>query len=68
MIVHCFRTSKQKYFSEAECVEDVSGEHFKEVSCELNNSLNFEEHVNVMTTYLGRYMAQGALEHLIQKM
>ena len=36
----------------------MSDEHFKEVSCELNNLSNFEEHVNVMTTYLGRYMAQ----------
>ena len=34
-------------------------EHLKEVSCELNKSSNFEEHVNVMTTYLGRYIAQG---------
>ena len=37
----------------------MSDEHFKEVSCELSNSSNFEEHVDVMTTYLGRYMAQG---------
>ena len=39
--------------------QDVSGEHFEEVSCELSNSSNFEEHVDVMTTYLGRCMAQG---------
>ena len=37
----------------------MSGEHFEEVSCELSNSSNFEEHVDVMTTYLERYMAQG---------
>ena len=37
----------------------MSGEHFEEVSCELSNSSNFEEHVDVTTTYLGRYMAQG---------
>ena len=46
-------------FNDAECVQDVSGEHFGEVSCELSNSLNFEEHVDVTTTYLGRYIAQG---------
>ena len=54
-----FQSFKENNFSEADCVEDVSSEHFEEVSCELNNSSNFEEHVNVMTTYLGRYMAQG---------
>ena len=54
-----FQSFKESNFSETECVEDVSNEHFKEVSCELNHSSNFEEHVNVMTTYLGRYMAQG---------
>ena len=42
-----------------ECVEDVSAEHFEEVSCELQNSSNFEEYVDGITTYLGRYMAQG---------
>ena len=46
-------------FTDAECVQDVSEEQFEEVSCELNNSSNFKEHVNVTTTYLGRYMAQG---------
>ena len=46
-------------FTDAECVQDVSDEHFEEVSCKLNNSSSFEEHVDVMTTYLGRYMAQG---------
>ena len=45
-------------FTDAECVQDVSKEQFEEVSCELNNSSNFEDHSNVMTTYLGRYMAQ----------
>ena len=45
-------------FTDAECVQDVSKEQFEEVSCELNNSSNFKEHVDVMTTYLGRYMAQ----------
>ena len=54
-----FQNFKEQNFSESECVEDVSDEHFEEVSCELNNSPNFEEHVDVMTTYLGRYMAQG---------
>ena len=39
--------------------QDVSDEHFEEVSCELSNSSNFEEHVDVTTTYLDRYMAQG---------
>ena len=43
-------------FTDAECVQDVSTEQFEEVSCELNN---FEQHVNVTTTYLGSYMAQG---------
>ena len=52
-----FQSFKEQNFSETECVKDVSDEHFKEVSCELNNSSNFEEHVDVMTTYLGRYMA-----------
>ena len=46
-------------FTDAECVQDVSNEKFKEVSCELNKSSNFEEHVDVTTTYLGRYMVQG---------
>ena len=63
-----FQSFKEQNFSETECVEDVSDEHFKEVSCELSNLSNFEEHVNVTTTYLGRYMAQGGLVHLIQKM
>ena len=54
-----FQGFTEQNFAEAECVEDVSEEHFEEVSCELSNLLNFEEHVNVMTTYLGRYMAQG---------
>ena len=30
--------------------------------CKLSNPSNFEEHVNVTTIYLGRYMAQGGLE------
>ena len=55
-------------FTDAECVQDVSKEQYEEVSCELNNSSNFEEHVNVTTTYLGRYMAQGGLKCSIQKM
>ena len=54
-----FQNFTEQNFSENECVEDVSDEHFEEVSCELNNLPNFEEHVNVTTTYLGRYMAQG---------
>ena len=54
-----FQNFKEQNFSETGCVEDVSNEHFEEVSCELSNSSNFEEHVDVMTTYLGRYMAQG---------
>ena len=54
-----FQSFKEQNFSDDECVQDVSGEHFEEVSCELGNSSNFEEHVDVMTTYLGRYMAQG---------
>ena len=63
-----FQSLKEQNFSEDECVKDVSDEHFEEVSCELNNSSNFEKHVNVTTTYLGRCMAQGGIEHLIQKM
>ena len=55
-------------FTDAECVQDVSEEQLGEVSCELKNSSNFEEHVDVMTTYLGRYMAQGGLKCLTQKM
>ena len=43
----------------SECVENMSAEHFEEVSCELQNSSNFEEPVDVTTTYLGRSMAQG---------
>ena len=54
-----FQGFTEMNFTDAECVEDVSGEHFDEVSCELNESLNFDEHVDVTTTYLGRYMAQG---------
>ena len=63
-----FQGFKEQNFTDTECVQDVSGEHFEEVSCKLSNSLNFEEHVNVMTTYLGRYMAQGGLKCLIRKM
>ena len=59
MIAHCFKASQNINFTDAECVEDVSDEHFEELCCELNTSSNFEEHVNVTTTYLGRYMAQG---------
>ena len=40
-------------------LEDLSNEHFEEVSCELQNTSNFEEHIDVTTTYLGRYLAQG---------
>ena len=54
-----FCTFEKQNFDENECVEDMSAEHFEEVSCELQNSSNFEEHVDVTTTYLGRYMAQG---------
>ena len=54
-----FQSFKEQNFSGAECDQDVSGEHFEEVSCELSNLSNVEEHVDVMTTYLGRYMAQG---------
>ena len=54
-----FQGFKEQNFTNAECVQDVSSEHFEEVSCELSNSSNFEEHVNVMTTCLGRYIAQG---------
>ena len=54
-----FQGFTEMNFTDAECVQDVSDEHFEEVSCELSNSSNFEEHVDVMTTYLGRYMAQG---------
>ena len=54
-----FQGFKEQNFTDAECVQDVSNEHFEEVSCELSNSSYFEEHVNVTTTYLGRYMAQG---------
>ena len=54
-----FQSFKEQNFTDTECVQDVSAEHFEEVSCELSNSSNFEEHVDVMTTYLGRYMPQG---------
>ena len=54
-----FQGFTEMNFTDAECVEDVSEEQFEEVSCELNESLNFDEHVDVTTTYLGRYMAQG---------
>ena len=47
-----FQGFKEQNFTDVECVQDMSGEHFEEVSCELGNSSNFEEHVNVMTTYL----------------
>ena len=67
MIVHYFKTSKNKTLMRMKCVEDMSDEYFEEVSCELQNSSNFEEHVDVTTTCLGRYMAQGGPEHLIQK-
>ena len=63
-----FQGFTEMNFTDAECVQDVSEEHFEEVSCELSESQNFEEHVDVMTTYLGRYMAQGGLKCLIQKM
>ena len=54
-----FQSFKEQSYRESECVKDVSDEHFEEVSCELSNSSNFKEHVDVTTTYLGRYMAQG---------
>ena len=57
-----FQGFTEQNFTDAECVEDVSDEHFEEVSCELSNSLTFKEHVDVTTTYLGRYMAQGGPE------
>ena len=52
-------TFKKQNFDESECVEYMSAEHFEEVSCKLQNSSNFEEHFDVTTNYLGRYMAQG---------
>ena len=36
-----FQGFKEQNFTDAECVQDVSGEHFEEVSCELSNSSNF---------------------------
>ena len=54
-----FQGFKEQKITAAKCVQDMSGEHFEEVSCELSNSSNFEEHVNIITTYLVRYMAQG---------
>ena len=54
-----FCTFEKQNFDQSECVEDMSTEHFEEVSCELQNSSYFEEHVDVTTTYLDRYMAQG---------
>ena len=48
-----FQSFKEQNFSERECVKDISDEHIKEVSCELTNSSNFEEHVNV-TNYIPR--------------
>ena len=54
-----FESFKEQSFSEIECVENMSDEHFEEVSCELSNSSKFEEHVDVTTTCLGRYMAKG---------
>ena len=54
-----FQGFTEMNFTDAECVQDVSDEHLEEVSCKLSDSSNFEEHVNVMPTYLGRYMAQG---------
>ena len=54
-----FQNFEQQDFDETECVEDMSNEHFEEVSCELQNTSNFEEDIDVTTTYLGRYLAQG---------
>ena len=54
-----FQGFKEQNFTDVECVQNVSIEHFEEVSCELSKSSDFEEHVDVTTTYLGRYMAQG---------
>ena len=34
-----FKGFKEQNFTDAECVQDVSGEHFEEVSCELGNHL-----------------------------
>ena len=59
MIVRCFKTLKNKISMRLMCVKDVSDKHFEEVSCELQTSSNLEKHVDVTTTYLGRYMAQG---------
>ena len=36
-----FQGFKEQNFTDAECVQDVSGEHFEEVSCELSNSCEF---------------------------
>ena len=36
-----FQGFTEQNFTDAECVEDVSNEHFEEVCCELNNSSNF---------------------------
>ena len=54
-----FCTFEKQNFDKSECVDDMNAEHFEEVSCELQNPSNFEEHADVTTTYLGRYMAQG---------
>ena len=54
-----FQNFDKHKFDESEYVEDMSDEYFEEVSCEMQNMSNFEEHIDVTTTYLGRYMAQG---------
>ena len=59
-----FQGFTEMNFTDAECVQDVSEEHFEEVFCELTESQNFEEHVDVTTTCLGRYMAQGGASNV----
>ena len=63
-----FQGFTEQNFTDAECVKDVSDEHFEEVSCELSNSSNFEEHVNVTSTYQAGMWLKGGLKCLIQKM
>ena len=64
----CFRVSNNKILVKLNVLKMSVVNTLKKFLGVLSNSSNFEEHVNVMTTYIGRYMAQWGLECLIQKM
>ena len=50
--------------SDVEYDDSIEEEHFEEVSCELQHDFDFDDNVDVTTTYLGKFLAQGGSKPL----